>query len=317
MGLQSYDTTLNTSSLRRAETLSVPRHGTGFPSRTLGSREEPRETMLRSMDSNITSLSTRATRGTRSGSATSSTTRLSSCDPRARVQAPHRQTPLAFFARPFDTNDLQYLNGVLTDPRTRTRRRHSTRSSASFILSTYSSRRGSLRRRHSCSYSHAQPLMLDDESPVATNMSLLTDEDGISHSIPTEMTASLVSHCAVRAPDSPTPLSEVASEPIIFAGTTDLPQPRGEHRTLNSALDGDSAMAMAQGSPPTSQERSASRWREHLEIGTDGFGIGHHGTARIETVASKADPKPDGGIVDVFFVSDVPDGGFILDHAGK
>jgi len=159
--------------------------------------------------------------------------------------------------------------------------------------------------------------MFDDECPVATNMSLLTDENGISHSIPTEMTGSLVSHYAVRASDSPTPLSEVASETFIFAGTTDVPQPRGDHRTPSSALGGDSAMVMAQGSPPTSHKRSASRWREHLEIGTDGSGIGHHSTARIETVARKADPKLDGDIVDVFFVSNVPDEGFILDHAGK
>jgi hypothetical protein len=171
------------------------------------------------------------------------------------MQAPHRQTPLAFFAPPFDTNDLQYLNGILTDPRTRTRCRHSTRSSPSFISSTYSSRRGSLRRRHS--YSHAQPLMFDGESLVATNMSLLIDEDGIGHSIPTEMTASLVSHCAVRAPDSSTPLSEVASETIVFAETTDLPQPRGEHRTPKSTLGGD-----YQDCPPTSHKRSASRWRD-------------------------------------------------------
>ena len=149
--------------------------------------------------------------------------------------------------------------------------------------------------------------MVHDGNPALTNTGILSDESGLDHITPTEMTASLVSHRAVRAADSPTPLSDVATETFIFT------------ETVNSLTVRDDYPMSASGRDPTmvpnSPTRSAPHLREHLKMGADGFGTTYNSTAW--GVLTKAGPSLDEDIIEVLFVSDVPDEGFILGHAGK
>lgn len=320
--LPSPCTTPSVSSLQRVRSLSIPRYGTGFPSSCGGRHEQrdPQLSVLRSMASDNASRSSRATRSIRSTSTTSSTILLYNCDPWAHVEAPsERRVPLTFFTRPFDENDLQYLDSMLTDTHTRARRRHSTRSSVPFTTSAYLSRENRSCRSHSCSCAHPHSPSPSARSGYlgATDTVLWSNESGLHRATPTEMTESLASHRAVRASNSPTPLSDVASETFTLAQMLESTNAKARHPTTDSAPDRDSDMVAVHRSLPSPHQSPAPRWREHLETDSDDSEMKHSSIERSDTAVAKAIPHLVGEIIEVFFVSNVPDEGFILDHAGK